>query len=307
MPSRSRSQITIGVLLTALASVAYGAVPLFATLSYSLGSNPSTFNFYKSAFALPLIFLILLFRRQHIGLSLRPLVCVLVAGLLSKGITSFFLYSSYAIIGGGLATTIHYLYPLFVALFGWLFFRQRLAPVKLIGLLGASVSVCLFVDFSGPSGSFTGVLFALLSAVTYALYIQSIEHTPAKTVNPLIFAFYAAIMGAVFAALSGSIAGDLVFVQPPKTMLFVFLGACASSVVGISLFQQGVARLGGASAAIFGLLEPVCSLIFGAVFMDEAFPLRACFGVVLIMLFILAVLVADLREEQVRRQQICRK
>ena len=89
--------------------------------------------------------------------------------------TTYLVYESYRYIGVGLATTLHFLYPMFTVLFGWVLFRQRPDRYKAAALVLATLGVALATG-SSDSYAATGIVLALISAMTYAGYLQGIEH-----------------------------------------------------------------------------------------------------------------------------------
>lgn len=185
---KNRSKAATGVLLTTLSALLYGTLPVFANLSYAAGSNAETFNFYKSAWAIPPLAVLVLLRRQSVRLPKRLALWAVLAGVLGKGITSLFLFLSYNYVSGGVATTLHFMYPLFAALLGWVFFHERLPLYKWLTLLVSTLAVSLFVDAGSGAASLTGVFYALASAVVYAVFIVVIDKSGIAQLDPFVFA-----------------------------------------------------------------------------------------------------------------------
>jgi drug/metabolite transporter (DMT)-like permease len=67
-----------------------------------------------------------------------------------------------------------------------------------------------------------------------------------------------------------------------------------TAIVGCVLFQAGVRRVGDANAAIFSLLEPLTSIVFGVILLHDAFSLQKGLGCGLILLGLLCTSCADL-------------
>ncbi len=84
-------------------------------MSYDLGSTPETLTFYRNLLVLPVLAAVMGIRRISFRLPLRTLRTIVLVGVLGRGITTLLLYSSYVYIGVGTATTLHFLYPVFVA------------------------------------------------------------------------------------------------------------------------------------------------------------------------------------------------
>ncbi|MCI8464335.1 MAG: DMT family transporter [Lachnospiraceae bacterium] len=272
-----------GVLLTMSSALLYGGLPVFSNFAYLAGGNAETFNFYKSAWALPVLLALVLIRRQSLRLSGKLFGWAILAGFLAKGIVSLFLFLSYNYISGGAATTLHFMYPLFVALFGRVLFKNKMPFYKWATLLLATLSVALFIDADAGVGNIRGIFYAVLSGVLYAGYIMVVDKSGLSEVDPFVFAFYLAASGSVFSLVYGCVSGTFLFDLPVKAGLYGAGAAIATSVIAAACFQRGIRYLGGISASFFSLLEPVASCLLGAVFLREGIGGRMAAGILLIL------------------------
>ena len=280
---KNRSKAATGILLTTLSALLYGTLPVFANLSYAAGSNAETFNFYKSAWAIPVLAVLVLLRRQSVRLPKRLALWAVLAGVLGKGITSLFLFLSYNYVSGGVATTLHFMYPLFAALLGWVFFHERLPLYKWLTLLVSTLAVSLFVDTQSGAGSLTGIFYALASAIVYAVFIVVIDKSGIAQLDPFVFALYLACSGAVFSLLFGMGTGTLHLAVSLRAGFFAACAAVVTSAIAIACFQRGIRLLGGANAAFFSMSEPVGSCVLGYLFLLETITVRAMVGIALIL------------------------
>lgn len=115
-----------GILFTALSALLFGVTPALAALSYRMGSTPETLTFYRNLLVLPVLAVIMGLRRIPFRVPWRILGTIVLVGVLGRGITTLMLYSSYTYIGVGTATTLHFLFPVFVALICRVFYRERI-------------------------------------------------------------------------------------------------------------------------------------------------------------------------------------
>lgn len=272
-----------GVLFTCGAALLYGSLPVYANFAYDAGANAETFNLYKSVWALPVLAVILLVGKKRVLLPRPQLAAALLAGVLGKGVTSLLLYTSYNYIDGGIATTLHFMYPLFSVLLARFVLRERVALYRWVLLAVATVGVFLFVDPATGGAQAAGVICAVASGAVYAIYILLVEHSGLSGLDPMVFSFYLALSGTAFSFVYGAATHTLVFALPANAHLYMAVAAIATSIAGAALFQQGIRLLGGASAAFFSLLEPVGSCVFGAIFLSEQMGLRTAAGVMIIL------------------------
>ena len=297
---KDRLRSARGMLCTCGAALLYGSLPVYANFAYAAGANAETFNLHKSAFALPVLAVVLLIRRKRILLPRTQLLFAVLAGVLGKGITSLLLYTSYNYVDGGVATTLHFMYPLFSVLLVRFVFHTRVPVYRWLVLALATGGVALFVDPAAGGGQLVGVICAVASGAVYAVYILLVDKSGLSALDPMVFAFYLALSGSVFSALYGAATGTLLFSLPARAYLYMAMAAVMTSVAAAALFQQGIRLLGGASAAFFSLLEPVGSCVFGALFLSEQMGIRSAAGVAVILSALVLMTFFDQRGETKR-------
>lgn len=286
-----------GISLTAAAGIIFGAFPIFTSLFVLYGGDVDTFNLY--GFILTLIFLAawLAIKRIPFAIPKKSVGYILLAGFFNVA-TRILLTYSYSYLDVGVATTLHFMYPLFAAALGALFFREKMKLYKWIAFIVASGSVSLFTTGSQGSSQLLGILLALASAVCFALYMLTTEKAGLTDLNPEVFVFYVtavSVVGCLAVSIGG---GQLTLALPVKAIVVLILCAIVNNVIGFAAQQQGVKYLGAAMAALFSLFEPVFSCIFGALFLDQTIGWKSILGIVLILLSLVFIVVMDHRKEK---------
>lgn len=273
-----------GVLFTALSALLYGLAPVLSAKTYEMGSNALTLTFYRELLVLPLLLAVLLWRRVSLRLPLRQLAVLAGVGLFFRGATTLMLNIAYRYIGVGAATTLHFMYPVFVALLCRFLFKERLGRARVIALAIASAGVALFLESGQGGGSAAlGMGLSIASGLTYAGFMVAMDKTFLRGLDPFLVIFYTA--GAVAAGMLciDIPLGEIVFALPPKAMAYTFLVAVASSFFAVILLQMGVRYLSATTAAVFSLLEPVSCAAAGAVWLGESFTVWKLLGSVIIL------------------------
>ena len=262
-----------GIFCTALSALLFGVTPLLGRLTYGMGSNALTLTFYRNALVILPIFLLLCLRKISLRISPRQLATVLAVGILGRGFTTLMLYDSYRFVGIGIATTLHFLYPVFVAVLCRVVFHDRLGRVRLAALVLAGIGVLCFLERdSGP-----------VSGAGLACYMVCTEKTVIREMDPLVVSFYMAI-GVSCAMLAVHIpTHQIVFALPPKAMLLTLLVALCTSFLGVVLFQIGICYLSATTAAIFSLLEPIASNLCGILVLSEPVTPAKALGSLIIL------------------------
>ena len=285
-----------GIAMTSGAGIIFGAFPIFTTLFVQFGGDVDTFNLY--GFVLTVVFLAayMLATKRSFRLPKQAVFFIVLAGLMNV-VTRVLLTYSYEYLDVGIATTIHFLYPLFAALLGTLLFRERMPVYKWIAFVIASASVSLFATGFSGGGQMIGIVLAVASAVCFALYMLITEKADLTHMDPIVFVFYVSLVSAVGCVGMGAVNGTLVAAIPMKALIVLLLCAIVNNVVGFALQQQGVKYMGAAMTALFSLFEPVFSCIFGALFLQQAMGIRSVTGIVVILLCLVAIVALDNRKK----------
>ena len=283
--------------MTSGAGIIFGAFPIFTTLFVQYGGDVDTFNLY--GFVLTVLFLAVYIAatKRSFAVPKKSMVTIILAGL-SNVVTRILLTYSYEYLDVGIATTLHFMYPLFAALIGTLFFREKMPAYKWIAFVIASASVSLFASGFTSGAQFIGIALAISSAVCFALYMLITEKAGLAELDPVVFVFYVSVVSAIGCVGMGITTGSLVAAVPMKALVVLLLCAIVNNVIGFALQQQGVKYMGAAMAALFSLFEPVFSCIFGAIFLQQAMGGRSVAGIIVILLCLVAIVALDHRREK---------
>lgn len=272
-----------GYLSVILSAVIFGCMPVMARFIYSGGGNALSLVFYRSLFALPALYLLMRkTEKESIKISGKILLKITVMVGFGLALTPVFLFSSYNYIPSGTATTIHFVYPVLVLLGCSLFFREKIGPVKLLCVLICTAGITMLCDLKA-GGQLPGILLAFFSGVTYAFYIIYLDKSNLKSMGHFKLGFYSAVITSAlllgYTVCTGSLTLDMTAPAWGMSVLFANL----VTVGAVVLFQIGVRKVGPQNAAILSTFEPLTSLLSGVLFLGEAFSLRTCVGVVLIL------------------------
>ena len=141
-----------GYLLALISAVSYGLIPLFILPVKALGFPLDTTLFYRFLVAAVFILGFLIYRKESLKISKTELLFLLILGLL-YALSSDFLFVGYGLLTPGIASTVLFVYPVFVAVILALFFRERMTRFTLISLL-ITCSGIVILGSNGSSGKF---------------------------------------------------------------------------------------------------------------------------------------------------------
>lgn len=284
---------TKGILYTVLSAVLFGITPLITTAVYGYGANSMTVVFYRSLFVIPMLAVIMKARGISFTISVRDLRNTGIIAVFGSGLTTILLFSSYAYIDVGCATTLHFLYPVFVSLLCFAVYHERLGRRKLLALGMAFVGALCFFDLTN-AGSITGLIMAASSALTYAFYMVQLEKTRLSHQNAYKISFYLAIFILLETLVYHLLFSSIQFILPWNAYLLILLLSLVSSFLAVVLLQKGIQKLGSSTASLFCLFEPITSVICGVFFLQEALTPAKAAG----CLIILAALIIMSREQK---------
>lgn len=289
---------SLGVVCILASAVIFGFTPVLAALSYRGGNNGVNMAFLRALLPLPCLAVLARVSSRGVRMDGRQLRACVLAGVLVFGCT-LLLYSSYTYIPVGLATTLHFLYPLYVVLYDVVFRKRKMGPWRAAGLALGVAGVLVSADTSGATvQNMRGVLLALGSGLLYAAYILALGYENRRPVPVYRLMFVVSLTGVPLCGLAGLVTGSLTITLTPGGWGYAVAAALLVSVAGCVLFQQGTRCVGEADAAILSLLEPIGSILFGLWLMNETLSPRAIFGSALILVGLLLNALGGRRREK---------
>ena len=278
------TRITKGYILGAIAAVSYGTNPLFAVPLYEAGMEVASVLFYRYVFAALILGCIMLLRGESLRLARRDIPLMILLGILFA-LSSVLLFEAYNYMDVGLASTLLFVEPVFIALILWIFFHERISLWTII-----SIAICLagvmFLCNPGPGANVTatGVILVILSSLAYGVYMIIINKSRIGSLHGSTITFYSLLFGLIVFAVRTD---GFTAVQPVPSGLIPW--AC---IVGISIIPTivslmtvavSIQYIGSVAVSILGALEPITGVLFGVFLFGEILTFRAVIGIILII------------------------
>ena len=198
------------------------------------------------------------------------------------GLTGFLLFSSYHYIPTGIATVFHFTTPLFVHLILFFVFRERL-PVKIILSILSALIGLFAVFYSVGDLAVAGIICAAASGFTNAVYMISIERSGYKDINGFIVVFYMTLFSGLFFTLLSFFKYGFIFSGNRSFFAYSFLTALLCTVLPSAFVTKGIQLIGSSKGSVLSLLEPLTSVILGAVFLDESLNKFSMMGIFIVL------------------------
>ena len=267
-----------GVLLCLVSSIAFGLAAVFAKQSFAAGwTVPSllTSRFVIAA----LVFWAVVAVRRPPRPSLRTVLICVGLGAVGYALQAGFYFGALTRLDAGVVAQLLYIYPALVFLLAMARRRETLAVRKLLALAATSLGLVLLLQGGGSTGGWalTGVLMALASAVTYAIYI-TVASTLPHALDPFLSAAMICTAAALSLGLYATTTGTLQLPTASNGWLWMALFALISTVVSILTFLAGLRLVGPSAAAILSCIEPVVTAASSAIVYHERLTLSQIAG-----------------------------
>lgn len=273
-----------GYILGALAAATYGMNPLFTLPLYKAGVEPNTVLFYRYALALPVLAIMIKARGRSFAIQPKALLPLACMGLL-LALSSVTLFYSYRYMDAGIASTLLFVYPVLVAVVMALLFKEKISLATVLSILMTVFGVGLLCrSGDGTTLSLTGILLVMLSSITYAAYIISVNRIrPLKEMPTIVMSFYMLSFGALFLFCLVGLGTQLQSIPHWYDWGYLICLAILPTVVSFVATTQAIHYIGPTPTAILGALEPVTAVVFGVFIFNETMTPRIFLGIVLII------------------------
>ena len=274
---------TKGIIYVLISALIYGFTPVLCSMTYDMGNTPLTLTFFRSFFVLPV--LAILMKKDHISMKISRIELgkVFVIALFGAVFTTLLLYSSYQYIAVGTATTLHFLYPLFVTLICHFIYRDSMRKTQIIALVISLIGVGFFINLNDLS-AIQGIIMALISGFTFSIYLVGIEKFGVSDMHSYKLSFYIAMWVCICLIIVNVFTGQFNFNQPLLSYGLMVIVAILAQFVAVVMLKEGIAIIGSSLASMFSMAEPVSSVIFGAIFLSESITIMQIIGCVMIMI-----------------------
>ncbi len=284
-----------GYIVGAIAAATYGTNPLFALPLYQNGMNPDSVLFFRYLLALPIMGLMLLFRRGSRDFIVRPKETLELACMgIIMAMSSLSLFLSYDFMDAGIASTLLFVYPILVALIMAICFHEKLNVTVGVCILTALFGIgLLYKSSDGATLSATGTALVMLSSLTYAIYIVGVNQTQLRNAPTLKVIFYVLFFG--LSVFGVRFMTGCSFTVPVEWHLWLnILGlAVLPTAVSFVCTTYAIHIIGPTPTAILGALEPVTAVVIGVAVFGEVITPRIFIGIILILIAVSLVVAGD--------------
>lgn len=272
-----------GFIYGILSSASFGLIPLFAIPAMQHGMDFMNVLSYRFLFATLSLAILLKVRKNSFRIEKTDFTILSLLAIFYL-ISSVFLLWGYKFMPSGIATTLHFTYPIITTLVMMIFFREKSSKWRISAILLAIAGVYA-LSHTEPSGkaSLAGIIIVLLSAVGYALYLVAVGQRKNKNLQGLKLTFYVFLAGTIVLWAGMGISGNLQSIPDLSTGVNLLLLAIIPTVVSNLTLVETIKHIGATQTSVLGAMEPVTAVIVGITVFGESFSLTIAAGIALII------------------------
>lgn len=279
-----------GYLYALISSVLLGFMAILVKIVLDRGVPVTDVIFFRFFLASAVLLIYLKIRGVSFRVDRRQLLLLMLTGLVGYGVMNLCYYGAFLFISVGMASMIHFIYPVVAVFFSWLFYRNRFAA-KIHIAAGFAVVGAMLISLS-ELGNFhwQGIVLAVLAGVFYGLCAALMEHPRLKVLSGTVVVFYLSVFAFLF-----MLAGDLVRGRHPLEHMtlssfgIMVVVAAICTVFALILFRNSIVYIGSVRATILSTMEPVSAALLGAVLLWESLDFWFGVGSLLVLVSVFLV------------------
>ena len=283
-----------GILYAAVSSSTFGLAPFFSLTLLLAGFSAFEVLSYRWGVATIALTLFGWCSGCSFRLEKKDFLVVLLLSLL-RAVTSFSLLIAYQNIATGVASTIHFMYPLAVSLVMMYFFQEKKSLwvmfAVFMSLLGAALLSSRELEAKNGD-TIVGLVAACVSVFSYAGYIVGVRMTRAVRINSTVLTCYVMGLGTVLYFIGALTTSGLRLVADGYTWLIILGLALPATAISNITLVRAIKYAGPTLTSILGAMEPLTAVVIGVFVFKELFTLNSAIGIILILLAVSVVILA---------------
>ena len=290
-----------GILYAAVSSSTFGLAPFFSLTLLLAGFSAFEVLSYRWGVATIALTLFGWCSGCSFRLEKKDFLVVLLLSLL-RAVTSFSLLMAYQNIATGVASTIHFMYPLAVSLVMMYFFQEKKSLWVMFAVFMSLLGAALLSsgELEAKNGdTIVGLVAACVSVFSYAGYIVGVRMTRAVRINSTVLTCYVMGLGTVLYFIGALTTSGLQLVADGYTWLIILGLALPATAISNITLVRAIKYAGPTLTSILGAMEPLTAVVIGVFVFKELFTLNSAIGIILILLAVSVVIFRKQKNERV--------
>ncbi len=275
-----------GTLLVGLSGLLYGFMGFFGTHLIHENLSVSNMLFWRFFIATFWVLGTAYWYKRNFFKQLpdkRILFRTLLLGAVSYSGGSFFFFLASQYTGTGVAMVIFFCFPVFVTLFTWITTSWKMNKYAAASLFTIVLGLFLLKGHGTHTLNLVGILLAVISGVSYAIYVISSKHNT-KNFDSELLTFLVCLGNSIIFLGVALYTKSFLIPTSLHTWLYISAIGIIATALPIQLLLDGIKHVSPVKASILSVLEPVVTLLVGVLLLHESMTSLQALGVLTILL-----------------------
>ena len=285
-----------GQLYIITSAILFGTMPFLTKMAYKSGSNAYSVVFWRFLFASLFMAIILKgFYGRNLLIGKEKLIQIFGLSVL-YAVTPILLYISYNYIDSGLATSLHFTYPISVMILMAILFRTKMEKKKIFCAILCIIGIVMLYSPEKHAGM-RGMVLAVISGIVYSLYVILFEKFRLKDESVMVLSFWLCLFASIEVGIFSILVGKLRLIGNISEFSADICLAFFTTVIALVLFQKGAFLCGAVMASLLSTFEPLTGVVIGLIIFNEEMTWKLGMGIFLI-LFSTVMIVLPVKEKR---------
>lgn len=276
---------TRGIINGIVSGVSFGLIPLFSIPVIAAGMGNVSILVYRFLFGSMAMLAMLLIRKTNMRISLSELFRIILLSTFYIG-TAIATLECYHYLSSGIATALVYTDPIWCAIIGLVFLGDKFSFKLTTSIILATLGVMMMTGVFTEDGTFSamGLLWGLLSGLSYALYLLFVPRLNLKRIPSLKLTFYVFFVGMLLlAAYNFGTEGHIDVVPNAECWTNIILLGLIPTALSNICVTISLRLIDSTIVAILGAFEPLTAMLIGIMVLDDPYSALSITGAALIL------------------------
>lgn len=185
---------------------------------------------------------------------------------------------------GGLFSVLIYFQPVLIGVFAWLWLGESMTALKITGLIAGFLGIVVIsADSFGGALSITGIILALLAAVSWALGVVFVKKMSGTVDSMWMVSLQFVIGGAILTAIGTGLESWVDITWNLSYLIGLGFGSTLGIPIAFVIYFHLINKGEASKVAAFTFLVPLIAVLTGTIFMQEPVTYTLAIGLALIV------------------------
>lgn len=283
-----------GVVFALISSISFGLLPYFSIPVKAEGMSTEALMFYRFLFSVIIYGIYLFFTKADFSITRKQVFHLIIIGGFGYGFTGLTLVASYDYIPSGIGTTIGFLFPVMIAIFMWIFYKERLKKIIYLSLFLSILGVFL-LSYTPNQGMVSpyGIFLLMITNIMYGMYIIGINKTSIRHLPSSVLTFYVLVISMIVCLCLSLFNNSLTPIPSLTAGINISLMAIITTIISNLTLILAIKSIGSTITALLSPLEPVTAIIIGVIAFNEVFNFQILSGVIIIIIAVVLIMIKE--------------